>query len=466
MIRRLSFDLWGLPPDPAAVEEILNDSSPSAWENLIERMLASPRFGERWARHWLDVAGYADSEGATNDDTERKWAWKYRDYVIRSFNEDKPFNEFIIEQLAGDELVDLPAKNLSPDQIEKLTATGFLRMAPDGTASSGIDKALAQNQVIADTLEIVTGTLLGLTVKCAQCHEHRYDPISQADYYELRAVFEPAWNWKSWRTPPNRLISLTTDADRKRSAELEAEAKQIDQERTKRQEELIEAVFERELKKVPEADRETIVAARNTPVKKRAKEQSALLRKYPNVNVSAGSLYLYDNKAADELKKLAAKAKAVRDRKPQPEFLRASQKHRDRCRRRFCSTGAITNSRNRNWPRRRFTILQPSAQDYPLPANDPALKTTGRRLAYANWLTSGRTPFGFPRFGQPHVAASAGAGHCRYPHRFWPARRSAHPSRTSRLAGDRVRRAGLEPEGVAPVDFDLPHLSASPSQGP
>ena len=225
-------------------------------------MLASPRFGERWARHWLDVAGYADSEGATNEDTERKWAWKYRDYVIRSFNEDKPFNQFIIEQLAGDELVELPAKNLSPDKIEKLTATGFLRMAPDGTASADIDKALAQNQVIADTLEIVTGSLLGLTVKCAQCHEHRYDPISQADYYELRAVFEPAWNWKQWRTPPNRLISLTTDADRKLSAELEAEAKEIDAERTKRQDELIEAVFERELKKVPEADREAIVEAK------------------------------------------------------------------------------------------------------------------------------------------------------------------------------------------------------------
>ncbi len=392
LIRRLCFDLWGLPPEPAAVEEFLNDPSPLAWENLIDRMLASPRFGERWARHWLDVAGYADSEGATNDDAERQWAWKYRDYVIRSFNEDKPFNEFIIEQLAGDELVELPSKNLTPDEIEKLTATGFLRMAPDGTASAGIDKALAQNQVIADTLEIVTGTLLGLTVKCAQCHEHRYDPISQADYYELRAVFEPAWNWKQWRTPPNRLISLTTDADRKRSTELEAEAKQIDEERRKRQDELIEAVFERELKKVPDADREAIVEARKIPEKKRTKEQSALLRKYPNVNVSAGSLYLYDKKAADELKDLAAKAKAVRDQKPQSEFVRALTETPGQVPATFLFHRGDHEQPKQQLAPAALTILAPYAQDHPLPANDPARKTTGRRLAYAHWLTSGEHP--------------------------------------------------------------------------
>lgn len=392
LIRRAYFDLWGLPPTPEEVRAFIDDPSPRAWENLIDRLLASPRFGERWARHWLDVAGYADSEGATNDDAERQWAWKYRDYVIESFTDNKPIDRFITEQLAGDELVDLPSNNLTPEEVEKLTATGFLRMAPDGTASSGIDKDAAQNQVIADTLEIVTGSLLGLTVKCAQCHEHRYDPISHADYYELRAVFEPAFNWKDWKTPAKRLIPLTTDADRKRSAELEAEAKKLDAERTKRESELIESVFQRELKKVPDADREAVALARNTPEKKRSKEQAALLRQHPNVNVTARSLYLYDKKAADELKKLAAKAKAVRDKKPKPEFVRALTEQQGQVPETFLFHRGDHEQPKQQLAPAALTILNPLAEDYPLPANDPDLKTTGRRLAYANWLTSGRNP--------------------------------------------------------------------------
>lgn len=392
LIRRLTLDLWGLPPTPEEVEAFLHDKSPKAYERLVDRLLASPRYGERWARHWLDVAGYADSEGVTNEDTERKWAWKYRDYVIRSFNADKPVNEFIIEQLAGDELIEPPYANLSPEDIEKLTATGFLRMAPDGTAGRDIDKPAAQNQVIADTIEIVTGSFLGLSVKCAQCHEHRYDPISQADYYRLRAIFEPAWNAKPWRTPPGRLISLTTDADRKRSAELEAEAKAIDQERTKRQSELIEAVFERELKKVPAAEQEAVALARNTPAKKRNKDQVALLRKYPSVNVSAGSLYLYDRKAADELSKLAAKAKAIRDQKPQPEFVRALTEVPGQVPPTFLFARGDHEQPKEELSPAGLTILAPFAEDYPLPVDDSTLKTTGRRLAYANWLTSGEHP--------------------------------------------------------------------------
>ena len=140
LIRRASLDLLGLPPTPAEVEAFEKDASLDAYEKLLDRLLASPHYGERWGRHWLDVAGYADSDGYTDTDTERKWAWKYRDYVIRSLNADKPFNEFIVEQLAGDELVKPPFKNLAPADVDRLTATGFLRMAPDGTANSGVEQ--------------------------------------------------------------------------------------------------------------------------------------------------------------------------------------------------------------------------------------------------------------------------------------------------------------------------------------
>ena len=124
LIRRAYFDLIGLPPTFEQVQAFVNDPSPGAWERLIDDLLQSPHYGERWGRHWLDVAGYADSDGASNDDPVRPYAYKYRDYVIRAFNADKPFDQFLIEQLAGDELVPPPHANLTPDQIEKLVATG------------------------------------------------------------------------------------------------------------------------------------------------------------------------------------------------------------------------------------------------------------------------------------------------------------------------------------------------------
>ncbi len=164
-------------------------------------MLASPAYGERWGRHWLDVAGYADSDGYTEKDAERPWAYRYRDYVIRSLNADKPFDQFIVEQLAGDELLTPPYRNLTADDADQLIATGFLRTAPDGTAEGGVDQKVARNDVVAETLKIVSTSLLGLTVGCAQCHNHRYDPISQVDYYRLRAIFEPALDPKNWRPP-------------------------------------------------------------------------------------------------------------------------------------------------------------------------------------------------------------------------------------------------------------------------
>jgi mono/diheme cytochrome c family protein len=251
LIRRATYDLHGLPPTPEEIARFVADERPDAYERLIDRLLDSPRYGERWGRLWLDVAGYADSEGYASDDAVRPWAYKYRDYVVRSFNANKPFDRFVREQLAGDELVKPPYRNLQTADIEKLVATGFLRMAPDGTANRGVDQTEARNQVIADTLQIVGSSLLGLTVNCAQCHDHRYDPIPQTDYYRLRAVFEPAYDPKSWRTPAARRLSLYTDVDRQEAARIEAAAAKIDQERLKKQAEYIERTFQKELAKLP-----------------------------------------------------------------------------------------------------------------------------------------------------------------------------------------------------------------------
>ncbi|MBI2478093.1 MAG: DUF1549 domain-containing protein [Planctomycetia bacterium] len=392
LVRRVYFDLLGLPPSPAEVDTYINDASPEAFERMLDRVLNSPHYGERWGRHWLDVAGYADSEGYTEEDPVRPYVYKYRDYVIRAFNDDKPFDQFIVEQVAGDELLTPPFENLTPDQAEKLVATGFLRMAPDGTGVGSVDQNLARNDVMAKTIEIVSTSLLGLTVGCAQCHNHRYDPISHEDYHAIRAIFEPALDWKNWLVPTKRLVSLYTDTDRAKSAEIEAEALKLLDERARKQDEYIEATFQRELAKLEANLREPITQARNTPEQDRTAEQKTLLKEHPSVNVSAGSLYLYDKKAADDLKKMADDANAIRQTKPKEEFVRAVWEPAGKALpRTFLFHRGDPEQPKQVIAPRELTVLT-SAKSAALPVNDEAVPTSGRRLAYAKWLTSGEHP--------------------------------------------------------------------------
>jgi mono/diheme cytochrome c family protein len=389
LIRRASLDLLGLPPTPEEVARFLADDAPDAYERLLDRLLASPRYGERWGRHWLDVAGYADSDGYTSEDRVRPYAYKYRDYVIRSLNADKPFDRFIQEQLAGDEMVRPPYHNLGGGDVEKLVATGFLRTAPDGTGSKGVDPALARNEVVVETIKIVSTSLLGLSVGCAQCHNHRYDPIPQTDYYRLRAIFEPAYDCKNWRTPLARRVSLYTDADRRRAAQVEAEAAKIDAERLKKQQEHIERTFEKELAKLSDELRQPIRIARGTPPAKRTAEQTKLLRENPSVNVTAGSLYLYDRKAADELKSFAARAAAVRATKPAEDFIRALTEVPGQVPATYLFHRGDNTQPRQALPPGELTVLDPQ-NGSKIPTADKSLPTSGRRLAYARWLTSGK----------------------------------------------------------------------------
>jgi hypothetical protein len=180
LIRRLSLDLIGLPPTPDEVATFENDPRPDAYERLVERLLASPHYGERWGRHWLDVARWAESEGYESNHP-RPFAWRYRDYVVASFNADRPFDQFLTQQIAGDEL--------SPYSDENLIATGFLAAAR--LSSNEEDRWLQRNQVLVDVVNATGSAFLGLTVQCAQCHNHKFDPISLRDYYALMAYFLP-----------------------------------------------------------------------------------------------------------------------------------------------------------------------------------------------------------------------------------------------------------------------------------
>jgi hypothetical protein len=178
LVRRAYLDLTGLLPTPAETEAFINDPAPDRWERLIDRLLASPHYGERWGRHWLDVARYADSNGFEHD-FDRPNAWRYRDYVIRSFNQDKPYDVFLKEQLAGDEL----------DHVtnDSLIATGFLRCyAKVGYREN--DNPQYRYDYLDDMIATIGRGILGLTVQCARCHDHKFDPIRQTDYYRLEAA--------------------------------------------------------------------------------------------------------------------------------------------------------------------------------------------------------------------------------------------------------------------------------------
>ena len=216
LLRRVTFDLHGLPPTIDELDDFFADDSPDAFERVVDRMLASPRFGERWGRQWLDIAGYADSDGYLAADRLRPEAWRYRDWVIRAINNDLPFDQFVTHQLAGDELTDWRrADELTPEVAEQLAATGFLRTALDPTYPGYIEPNEV-HQVLADTMQIVGTTFLGLTVHCARCHAHKFDPISQHDYYSLQAVFGGALDPARWQPSEVRGIPLATEAEEAR----------------------------------------------------------------------------------------------------------------------------------------------------------------------------------------------------------------------------------------------------------
>jgi len=202
LIRRVYFDLIGLPPTPEEVEQFIADATPDAYERLLDRLLASPHYGERWGRHWLDLARYAESNGI-GEDRDRPYAWRYRDYVVKSFNEDKPYAQFVREQLAGDET--------DPDNPDALIATGFCRLGPTVDVIRGQDAEKYRLEELDDVVTTASAVFLGLTLGCARCHDHKIDPVTQADYYRFLAVFNSTTKKDVPLSPPEEL----TAADKK-----------------------------------------------------------------------------------------------------------------------------------------------------------------------------------------------------------------------------------------------------------
>ena len=465
LMRRAYFDLIGLPPEPKEIEAYLRDRRPDAYERMIERLLASPHYGERWARYWLEAAGYADSEGSSELDLIRPHAYRYRDYVIRSLNSDKPYDQFLVEQIAGDELFDYKsAKELTPEELDQLVATGFMRFAPDGTFDVTQNFIPRRLDVLADQVNIFSSTVMGLTMGCAQCHSHKYDPLPQRDYYRFTAIFRTAYDPYDWLIPnetsfgngvdlPKRRLARVPEEERREAeafnAPIQEEIKRLERSLEEKARPLREKLFAEKLAKLPQALRADVQKALDTPAEKRNATQKYLVEKFEaSLKMETGELEerFADFKEEAETIKQAIEA-AKKKLRPDPS-IRAL----------FDMGGEPTPT----YVLRRGDYLNPG----PLvqPGVPSALRdglapykvikppwtteTSGRRLALARWLVQPNHPLTARvmvnriwqhHFGTGLVATPGDFGHT--------GARPSHPELLDWLATEFVRQ-GWSPKGM------------------
>ncbi len=376
LIRRLYFDLTGLPPSPEAVAKFVADPSPEAYSKLVTQLMDSPAYGEHWASMWLDVVRYSDSNGFDYDEF-RPTAWHFRDYVIAAFNEDKPYAQFVREQLAGDELV--PEYPRTEAEQEALSATGFLRVGPyDNSAVKFGEQDRCRAQVMNDLVETTGAAFLGLQLSCCRCHNHKVDPISQEDYYRLRAIFEP--------TQPNDTLFLDLEPVQEHIAtevyELRAAQNRIDA----INEPVAERVKDKKISALTKEDQtflQTYNLKRTAEGKGRYKNLRSRIEPTLEEIVAGQNARERDsyNKALAHLKELQA------DRKPPTVgFLVTDVEHPPLTH--LLHQGDYTKPREIVVPGV-LSILDPN----PLPPAKPTrAKSSGRRSALANWLCGEGNP--------------------------------------------------------------------------
>lgn len=402
LIRRVAFDLTGLPPTPVEIAAFLADAEPGAYERMVERYLASPHYGERWGKHWLDAAGYADSNGYFNADSDRPLAWRYRDYVIRATNDDKPFDQFIREQLAGDELAGYqPDGDLTGEMIDLLTATHFLRNGQDGTGESdGNDAEVLADRfsVIEGNVQIISSALLGLTFQCARCHDHKFEPLSQREYYRFQAILWAAYSPDEWIKPNDRVAVIGARAERDAHA---AANQQLDRQIAALNESLQAAagplrklLLEEIAADLPDDVREPVRIALDTAEDDRTDEQKQLLAGYEK------QLAVDNKRIGERFGEFAALEKSIKQRIKQLEAERpaplekiaivtdlpgARSDHHVRVRGNYAELGEEA-------PPGVPEVLCDDQRSYELAVDTAGQCGTGRRSALARWLTDPRHP--------------------------------------------------------------------------
>jgi hypothetical protein len=324
LLRRVSFDLTGLPPTLPEIDAFTMDSSRDAYERMIERYLASPLYGERWGKYWLEAAGYADSNGYFSADSDRPLAYRYRDYVIRSFNADKPYDRFVFEQLAGDELAGyVQGADVTGDALELLTATHFLRNAPDGTGESDgnpDEVRIDRFTVLEGNLQVTMSCLLGITIQCARCHAHKFEPIKHDEYYRLQAILYPVYCPDRWVKPDERVAIIGTRAQReehrRRTEWVDQQIKALQTSLETITESFQKQILDEHYPSLDATKRTAVLNALKTEEAKRNREQRNLLKAYPEA----------PKITADSLAKRFAEYAAVRD--PLQKAVAAREKDR------------------------------------------------------------------------------------------------------------------------------------------
>ena len=382
LLRRVYLDLIGLLPTLDEQRAFLNDRSPDAYSKVVDSLLARPQYGERWARHWLDVVRYAESNGYERDGTKPS-AWRYRDYVIRALNEDKGFDRFLTEQLAGDEVDGANA--------ETQIATTFLRLGTydDEPAEPQLDRY----DQLDDVLGTTAASFLGLTLRCARCHDHKFEPLKQSEYYRMLAVFEPLKRPQENKAETDRLVGTEAELTtyRKAMAQADAAIAPLRQELELQKKALRDRLFKKKdasLPGVPFLEHAEIVLAFQTEPGKRSKEQKELVEKFNQKLEEAirNEATSEEKLVLDDRQKQIAAIDAARPKEPQRGYIWYEES----------AKAPVTHLLRRGDPTDPGEELQPGVpavltQD-PLEAPVPLKRSSGRRLWLARWMTSPSNP--------------------------------------------------------------------------
>ena len=395
LIRRAYLDLTGLPPSPAAVAAFIEDKRPNAYELLIDELLQSPHYGERWGRHWLDAAGYVD--GKLDNDLGTMYPndgiWRYRDYVIQTLNDDMPFDQFLTEQLAGDELVNWrEAESFDSRTKSLLIATGFLRNVDDHTDFDqyGIEK---RYEVVNETLDMFSTAVLGLTLECCRCHNHKYDPLPQRDYYRLMACFEPAFNPHSWKKPKDRHLADVSSKERalidQRNSEVDQEVAELLKTVEALRQQVRQRVLETRVSSIPDPIRQDVQLAVEAQADQRSDVQKYLAEKF------AGTLTITD---ADIDAALTDSEQAALKVNADQRVSLTAEKRSYGVIQALWDVGPppVSHVHRRGNVRAHGVLVQPGFPEVLQPAlNSDSItpgvnfgQTSGRRLALARWLTT------------------------------------------------------------------------------
>ena len=433
-----------MPPTASQARAYLKDEEPDAYERVIDRLLASPHYGERWAQHWLDVAGYADTEGIKHADHFRPHAWRYRDYVIRSLNQGKPYDRFLTEQLAGDELVDYK-NEVTPTVMNFLAATGFLRQVSDPTDSPSNASLAEKMDVVHDEIKVLSSSVMGLTLGCARCHDHKYDPLSQQDYYRLSAILQSAYDPYDWLDPTQRYLKVAPEEEKQEvsrfNAPIQAEIDLLEKSFEARAAPLRQKLQEEHLSALPKAIEKDLLQLLTVPEQERSPTQKYLFHRFKDtLEISNEQVAAEDAEFKTQLEKYAAGLAELKNKLKKEPAVRALFDMGGEPSPVYLLEGGEAGSiGDRVYPGVPAVLRQGLPPFRPASPPDGG-DTTGNRLALARWLTHADHPLTarvmvnriwMHHFGQGIVATPADFGRSGSP--------PTHPELLDWLANEFVR---------------------------